>query len=292
MVEAVTTTTLGQETPTKSRPGPAVPPRQLLRVIEDAARDINDVFLSLHSSPVGLNRIQALLARDKYGPNEIAHQKAQPWWMQLLLAFHNPFNWLLLILAAVSLFTEDVKAAVVISVMVLISGFLRFVQEFRSNRAAEKLRAMVDTKATVSRPHPRIGVPADAPAAFGLSAPPEEPKLEEIPISQLVPGDVIHLSAGDLVPADVRLITTKDLFVSQATLTGESLPVEKTTALSEFVGRQHGESATPLDLPNICFMGTTVVSLNSSGQIQGTTTADFFFGVPLWQGGTSFTPIC
>jgi Mg2+-importing ATPase len=238
-----------------TRPQPNRRLRQPLPVVEYASRDIKDVFLSLNSAPEGLNRVEAMVRRARLGLNEIAHEKPPRWYVQLLLAFHNPFSWLLLVLAAVSLFTEDFKVAVVIGVMVLISGLLRFVQEFRSNQAAQKLRALVDTRATVSRPHPRTEVPPEIRAVFGLKPPPEEPKLQEVPIAQLVPGDVVHLSAGDLVPADVRLFSTKDLFVSQATLLGESLPIEKTDAPA--VSETHG---SPLDLPNACFMGTTVVS--------------------------------
>jgi Mg2+-importing ATPase len=228
-------------------------------VAEEALRDVPNVLASLLTTPDGLNRFQARSRRDRHGPNEIAREKPPRWYVQLVLAFHNAFIWLLLVLAVVSLLTQDVKAAIVISAMVLVSGLLRFVQEFRSSQAAEKLCAMVNTRATVSRPHPRTEVPEETRVAFGLRPPPAEPTLEEIPIADLVPGDVLHLSAGDLVPADVRLLSSKDLFVSQATLTGESLPVEKSDARVDEV-RRLAENARPLDLPTVCFMGTTVVS--------------------------------
>jgi Mg2+-importing ATPase len=249
---------------------------QTIRVAEEAVRDVADVSASLVTTPEGLNRVQALVRRERHGPNEIARDKSPRWYVQLLLAYHNPFIWLLLVLAAVSVFTQDVKAAVVIMVMVIISGLLRFVQEFRSSQAAEKLRAMVDTRVTLGRPHPRSEVPEEVRSAFGLPPPPEEAKLEEIPIAQLVPGDVVHLSAGDLVPADVRLFATKDFFVSQATLTGESLPVEKTDAPAEEARRRLKEHGLRLDLPNICFMGKTDVSGTARAVIVATGDQTYF----------------
>jgi Mg2+-importing ATPase len=140
---------------------------------------------------------------------------------------HVPFNYLLLTLAGVALLTQDYKGAIVITCMVALSGLLRFWQEYRSGQAAEQLRALVRTTATVCRPDPWLEVPAEVQASFGLVPPPPKPRQEERPIRDLAPGDVVHLSAGDLIPADVRLLSTRDLFVSQAALTGESLPVEK-----------------------------------------------------------------
>ncbi|VTS01822.1 magnesium-translocating p-type atpase : Magnesium-translocating P-type ATPase OS=Isosphaera pallida (strain ATCC 43644 / DSM 9630 / IS1B) GN=Isop_2816 PE=3 SV=1: Cation_ATPase_N: E1-E2_ATPase: Hydrolase: Cation_ATPase_C [Gemmata massiliana] len=227
---------------------------------EAAAREPADLLAALLSTPDGLGRVRALqrLARD--GFNEIASERPPRWYVQLLHAFHVPFNYLLLTLAAVALFTEDYKAAVVISVMVALSGSLRFWQEFRSGRAAEKLRAMVHTTATVSRPDPRTEVPTEVQTAFGLNPRPLVAQRIEIPIRDLVVGDVIHLSAGDLVPADVRVLSAKDLFVSQAALTGESIPVEKADVPAPEARRLLDAQTGPLDLPNLCFLGTSVVS--------------------------------
>jgi Mg2+-importing ATPase len=124
--------------------------------------------------------------------------------------------------------------------MVQISVLLRFVQEFRSGRAAETLKAMVGTTATVSRPGPQADVPADVSKAFELNLHPQPPQRKEVPIQDLVPGDVIYLSAGDMVPADVRLLASKDLFISQSILTGESLPVEKYDVLGAVAGKEAG----------------------------------------------------
>jgi Mg2+-importing ATPase len=209
-------------------------------VVEAARQSALDVLTALASSQQGLSRVEALIRRARSGPNEIASERPPRWYIQLLHAFHTPFTYLLLILAIISFATDDLMATAVISLMVGISGLLRFWQEYRSGQAAERLRSLVRTTATVLRP---------------------ESKPQEVPIQELVPGDVIQLSAGDLIPADVRLLSTKDLFVSQATLTGESIPVEKTADTSPAdIERLLAAKASPLELPNVGFLGTTVVS--------------------------------
>jgi Mg2+-importing ATPase len=209
------------------------------RAAPAATREVSELLASLLTTSGGLDRIKALTRRARDGFNEVASEKPPRWYAQLVHAFLTPFNYLLLTLATVAFLTEDYKATVVISVMVAISGLLRFWQEYRSGLAAEKLRAMVRTTATVARPgsHP-----------------------EETPIRDLVVGDVVHLSAGDLVPADVRLLSAKDLFVSQAALTGESIPVEKTDVPAAEARRLLDAHAPLVDIPNLCFLGTTVVS--------------------------------
>jgi len=146
-------------------------------------------------------------------------------------------NLLLLSLATVSYILGDQRAAIVIAVMVLLSISLSFIQEHRSNNAADRLQRMVSITATVRRQGK-----ADA----------HNPT--DVPIEQLVPGDIVLLSAGDMIPADLRLISAKDLFVNQSTLTGEAMPLEKVAAAHV------GTAETPFDLPNICFMGSAVVS--------------------------------
>ncbi|MDB5309143.1 MAG: magnesium-translocating P-type ATPase [Gemmataceae bacterium] len=229
-------------------------------IAEAAGRDAADVLASLTSSPDGISRVKALARLEQLGPNEVAGEKPPRWYVQLVHAFHVPFNYLLLTLAAVAVFTEDYRAAGVITAMVAVSGLLRFWQEYRSGRAAAGLRAMVQTTATVCRPDAILDVPEDVRAAFGLKPHPPHPHQEERPIRDLAPGDVIHLSAGDLVPADVRLLSAKDLFVTQATLTGESMPVEKADVPAGEARRLLAAGTSPLDLPNVCFMGTSVVS--------------------------------
>ena len=256
-----------------ARPAEAAQGR--LRVAEEAARDALDVLLSMRTSVDGLSQVQAMARRGEEGLNEVAHERPPRWHVQLLHAFRNPFILLLLALAAVSLATRDDKAAAVIGVMVAASVLLRFVQEYRSGRAAERLRALVRTTATVSRPAPRSEVPPGTAEAFGVRLS-EAPRLEEVPIRLLVPGDVVHLSAGDMVPADMRLLSAKDLFVSQSALTGESLPVEKYDAAGAEVARRLGEYGGPLDLPNVCFMGTNVVSGTARAVVVATGARTYF----------------
>ncbi|WP_102166750.1 magnesium-translocating P-type ATPase [Fischerella thermalis] len=178
----------------------------------------------------------------------LSHEKPPTWYGQLLQSFNNPFVYILIGLAVVSYLTEDVEATIILTIMVVVSGVLRFVQEYRSTQAAEKLKALVSTTATVKRRN-RLDNPGEQ---------------REIPINELVPGDIIHLAAGDMIPADVRLLSSKDLFVSQAVLTGESLPVEKYDTLGAVVEKRADvvvqDQVSFLDSPTICFMGTNVIS--------------------------------
>jgi Mg2+-importing ATPase len=163
--------------------------------------------------------------------------------------YKNPFNLLLTLLAVISWLTEDLKAATVIFSMVVLSTLLRFWQESKSNKAADALKAMVSNTATVMR--------RDAPRS-------------ELAIKLLVPGDLIVLSAGDMIPADCRVLSAKDLFVSQAAMTGESMPVEK------FPRQADRDTRNPLELDNILFMGTNVVSGTAVAVILATGNSTYF----------------
>lgn len=220
----------------------------------------DEVLTSLGTHADGLTPEEAQRRIEHYGPNEIVHEKPPGWPLQLLHAFNNPFILLLVLLALISIFSGDVPSAVVIGSMVFASVILRFVQEFRSSRAAEQLKAMVSTTATVRRRRE-----ADDPRTEPLT----KRRMHgydrvEIPLSQIVPGDVIQLSAGDMIPADCRLIYAKDLFISQSVLTGEALPVEKNAAATA-----EAPPAT-LDLPNICFMGSNVISGTATAVVVAT----------------------
>ncbi|UGB45314.1 magnesium-translocating P-type ATPase [Frateuria edaphi] len=210
----------------------------------DYARLRNDELLArLDTGTAGLDaeRIAARLHRD--GANEVSHEKPPHWSRQLLRACRNPFIAVLVLLAIVQLATdrEDLTGPLIIAVMVGISVLLSFTQEYRSSRAAERLKAMVRNTASVTRR-----------AADGHS------ERIEVPVGELVVGDIVHLGAGDMVPADLRLLSAKDLFISQAILTGESLPVEKAAPTARDLAE--GDGKDPLDLPTVCYMGTNVVS--------------------------------
>jgi len=200
------------------------------------------VLLRLGLSSRGLAPNEVESRRARFGPNRIAHEQHETLVRQLLQRLLNPLNILLLTLAAISTLMGDREAAVLISVMVILSLSLSLLQERKSDAAAKKLRAMVHTTASVVR--------AD-----------ETAQPREIPLEELVPGDLVHLCAGDMIPADLRLIAAKDLFVNQAALTGEPLPAEKHAAPQAIT------AATLESFNNLCFMGTTVVSGTATGVV-------------------------
>jgi len=209
-------------------------------LVAAASSDTESLLSSLDTQADGLTAYQADAMRAKVGLNEIDHEKPLPWPLHLLQCYKNPFNLLLTLLAVISYITEDIQATIVISAMVVLSTLLRFWQEAKSNKAADALKAMVSNTATVIRRDSA----ADAKASQRV----------EVPIKQLVPGDVIVLSAGDMIPADCRLLTAKDLFIAQAAMTGESMPVEK------FAELRDAKSVSAIELDNILFMGTNVIS--------------------------------
>lgn len=219
------------------------------------------LYQLLETADCGLDSIEVEHKLEKLGANEVAHDKAPAWYIQLLQAFVDPFIGVLILIAVVSLITDvmlapdpaqrDYKTVIVVTILIILSSMLRFWQEFRSNNAAEKLKSLVKTTATVFRKGSgRI----------------------EVDIKELVPGDVISLSAGDMIPGDCRVIQSKDLFVSQSILTGEALPVEK---VDQPIA--NAKDRSPLELENICFMGTNIESGTATAVIV-TTGSDTYFG--------------
>jgi Mg2+-importing ATPase len=237
----------------------------------------------LGSHPNGLTESQAAEVRMRVGPNEVAHDKPLRWTTHLWHCYRNPFNLLLTVLATISYLTEDVRATIVIGSMVLLSTLVRFFQETRSNKAADRLKEMVSTTATVLRRDPAELAAEEARRYFQAVLRPKPPRRLEIPLKRLVPGDVVALSAGDMIPADIRLLSAKDLFISQSAMTGESLPVEK------FPEHRGAATANPLELDNIAFMGTNVVSGSAIGVVV-TTGSQTYFGA-LAQKVTAAAPI-
>lgn len=215
-----------------------------MKLIHQVAKtEIQECLTLLNSHEEGLTGRMVHLKRKQFGLNEIQHNKAPSWYVQLFQAFLNPFIAVLIVLAAISFVMDviladpadrDYKTVIVVAVMVWLSVLLRFWQEFTSSKAAEQLKSMVKTTSTVLR---------------------KTSGKREIAISELVPGDIVWLSAGDMVPADCRILQSKDLFISQAMLTGESFPVEK-----KHNHITDADQKTILELDNICFMGTNVVS--------------------------------
>ena len=219
------------------------------RIEQAASQPVKDVFRYLSTSLHGLDEKAVAAHRAAFGSNKVTKEKKKSILQRIFTAFVNPFTIILFCLALVSTITDmifpyfslfgsepedfDFLTVAIILTMVLISGTLRFVQETRSGNAAERLLNMITTTCTVTR---------------------RGQVKKEIPLDDVVVGDLVHLSAGDMIPADVRIVDAKDLFVSQASLTGESEPIEKTPEQC-----RNGEK-TVTDYRNIAFMGSNVIS--------------------------------
>lgn len=210
---------------------------------------------ALETSWHGLSKSEVGKKLKKYGPNIVAVERKKHPVLKFLYLFFNPLPMLLLGLSALAYFTGEIHGAEVIALMVFFSTALAFTQDYRSEAAAESIRSLVVTTASVVRQ----GYVDDINHTF------------EITFDKLVPGDIVHLSAGDMVPADLRLLSAKDLFVNQSTLTGESMPVEKYAIKSML------KNNNIPDLSNICFMGTHVISGTAIGAVVATG-ANTFFG--------------
>ncbi|MDR1996279.1 magnesium-translocating P-type ATPase [Azonexus sp.] len=246
-------------------------PDSLAQTLVVAAKSRSEELLvSLNSHGEGLSEAQAEAIRERVGLNEVEHEKPLPWWTHLWHCYQNPFNLLLTLLAVISYLTEDAQATIVISTMVVLSTCLRFWQETKSNKAADALKAMVSNTATVLRRDLGEDAAPIAESFQGAYSHSKTARRQELPISLLVPGDVIVLSAGDMIPADCRALSAKDLFVGQAAMTGESMPVEKYPLQRDLA------AVSPLDLDNILFMGTNVVSGSATAVILATGNRTYF----------------
>ncbi|WP_461256947.1 HAD-IC family P-type ATPase, partial [Treponema sp. R80B11-R83G3] len=221
------------------------------RLLRAAAKDGNTLLIQYENTIDGYDEDYVDEKRDEYGENKITKQNETSMLRRFVTAFINPFTIVLMVLAAVSFFTDviltppgdsDYTAVIIILTMVTISGFLRFIQELRSNNAAKNLTEMVRTTVCAARKF------KNKESDYTYS------EKKEIPMDEIVVGDVVYLVAGDMVPADVRIIQAKDLFISQSALTGESEPVEKFSAPVADIGNN------PLELKNLAFMGTNVIS--------------------------------
>jgi Mg2+-importing ATPase len=231
-------------TPKKAKSNIHVSPE----VLDAARKNGDEVLKDLRTAATGLTQSEAEERASQTGPNEVAQEKAQSWIGRLVRIIVNPLVILLAILSTVSFATGDARAGIVMAMMVALSVSLRFYQEARADAAAAKLKAMIHVTATVVR----------------------DGKPSEIPLRDLVPGDIIQLAAGDMIPGDVRVLTSKDLFVSQGSLTGESLPVEK------FHDPETNDKASPTELRNIAFMGTSVESGTATAVVVTTGVKTYF----------------
>ena len=206
---------------------------------EYATKDKNELLKELNTNlNYGLNTDYVELWQDENGFNELNTEENYIWYKALFESFFNPFNIVLSILSLISFITYDIMTGITILSLIIVSTLIKFIQENKTNKASEKLKSMIKTTATTLR----------------------DGKKKEIDINQLIIGDIVFLSAGDIIPADLRIIESKDLFISQSSLTGESEPVEKTSLTTD-------KNNSIIELNNICFMGTNVVSGTAIGVI-------------------------
>ncbi|KRJ32740.1 magnesium-translocating P-type ATPase [Acinetobacter baumannii] len=240
------------------------------RLLNASRAQTNDLLKQFDTHLTGLTEEQAYTQQMTVGLNEVTHEKPLTWWQHLWYCYRNPFNILLSLLALIAFFTDDLTGSTIISVMVILSTLLRYWQEAKSNQAADALKAMVSNTATVLRHQVSAEDLELMHERYGIDTKNQTTHQFEIPIQYLVPGDVILLSAGDMIPADCRILSAKDLFVSQAAMTGESMPVEK------FPLQKNLEETSALELDNIVFMGTNIVSGSAQAVVLSTGIQTYF----------------
>lgn len=226
--------------------------------LSQAASYSEETLLANYASRrTGLTEEEVEASRDQHGRNVIVKSGTKSGFLRFVLSFVSPFTIVLFILALVSIVTDVVipplseknpTSAIIILVLVLFSGLFRFFQETKSNKAFEKLSSLVETTTSVTR----------------------DSITSEIPLDEVVVGDIVNLAVGDIVPADCRILSAKDLFLAQSALTGESEPVEKTPAPVA------DSSKSVTSLPNLVFMGTTIVSGSGQALVVGVGNATLF----------------
>ena len=218
------------------------------RLVDFCAVSPEECLVKSNSGNNGLTEAAVQDIRREFGPNELKASVKHGFFIEILTRFKNPLVILLLVIAVVSLLTNDIPSAVVVGVMVLLSVGLAYFQERRSGKEVEKLQEMVQTNCVVIR----------------------DGKEVEIPMGEIVPGDLVLLQAGAIIPADLRLITAKDFFVAQSALTGESMPVEKSAAPSDLADRGI------IELGNACFQGSNVISGTARAMVINTGNRTYF----------------
>ncbi len=211
-------------------------------LVDSATMDSSAIFQKFETRPEGLSEAQASERLVEYGPNVFAKEHRASIGTLIWHAVLNPLVILLAVLAGISFATDDIRAGIVMSMMIALGVGLKLVQEAKADSAAAKLKAMISVTATVMR----------------------DGSQREIPVAQLVRGDVVTLAAGDMIPADVRILNAKDLFITQGSLTGESFPVEK------FEVERNLNTKVAVELSSIAFLGTSVESGSALGIVVAT----------------------
>lgn len=224
------------------------------KVFLAATQPLAAVYGYFRTTPSGLSSDEVERRQAQYGRNEVEHERRKNPVTMFIRAFINPFIGILTLLIVVSYVLDVWTAApeekewttiLIIATMILLSVIIRFCQDWRASRSSEALRKMVKNTCSVKRAGREV---------------------EELPIEELVPGDIVTLAAGDMIPADVRVFETKDLFVSQSSLTGESEPIEKRP---DARGRKYVRGSV-VELDNICYMGSNVISGSATAVVFGT----------------------
>ncbi len=217
-------------------------------MVELCAVSEQEALGKLQSSVTGLSEEEAELRLDKYGANELAHSKELGFWADIFRRCKSPLVIQLLVIAAIAGIIGEAKSAVIVGLMVVLSVGLSYILDRRSSRAVETLGKRVQSRTSVLRDGVKV----------------------EIKITDVVPGDVVLMQAGSIVPADVRLLVAKDFFLSQSALTGESMPVEKTAQADTAAGQ------SAWDLTNACYLGSSVTSGSARGVVVNTGTRTLF----------------
>jgi len=212
------------------------------KLVEVCSLPVDQALQRLSTSEQGLTGSAVEESRAKFGANDLGQRHKMGFVMEIITRCQNPLVIQLLVICVVSAMMDDYPSATVVGGMIFLSVILGYIQEHRSSKAVEQLQAMVQTNCLVLRSGKEV----------------------EVPMAEIVPGDIVLLHAGAIVPADLRLITTKDFFVSQSSLTGESMPVEKNAAPASTTGRGI------IELPNACFQGSNVLSGTARGIVVNT----------------------
>ncbi|PQQ47327.1 magnesium-translocating P-type ATPase [Bacillus thuringiensis] len=238
---------------------------------ETAKSDIESTLKFFNTTPQGLSQEEAIKRIGIYGKNKVVYQQRIKWYLTLCHSFSSPFIFLLIILGILSFLTNDIKGTIIVGIMVVLSALIRFIQEIRSQKSIEKLKNLVYKKAIVLR---RENLSYRENKSEIL----EKSEKIQVDPEDLVPGDIIELSAGNIVPADVRIISSENLLVNQSSLTGEALPIEKTNQyFYMYKKRKIRKIQNLIELENLCFMGTHIISGTAKAIVVCTGT-DTYFG--------------
>ncbi len=222
--------------------GQRAEPEHEQRLVQLCTVPLQEALLALQTTLQGLSHKEVARRLDEFGPNELSRFKRLGFWADMWQRLRSPLVIQLLVISVVSVVIGELKAAVIVSAMVLLSVGLSYILDRRSSLAVESLGKRVQSHTFVLR----------------------EGEESEVRISEIVPGDIVLLQAGSIIPADLRLIAAKDFFVSESALTGEAMPVEKSA------GNAGSAAASPLELTNACFFGTSVTSGTARGLIINT----------------------